>query len=119
MALFSPDCVYDYAPGLFMKGRDQVAEGARKSLSAVARSSHFVGPPVVQATGEAGVYSSTVYFTAFHQHKDGGQHTVYGRYVDTFKADATGRLLITHRQTISHAAEGIAGSRYWLPRLPS
>jgi ketosteroid isomerase-like protein len=119
MALFSPDCVYDYAPSVFMKGRDQVAEGARKALSNVTRSSHFVGPPVVQAAGEPNVYTSTVYFTAFHQQKDGGQHTVYGRYLDTFKPDPTGRLLITHRQTVSHASEGISGPRYWLPRLPS
>jgi ketosteroid isomerase-like protein len=119
VALFSPDCVYDYAPGLMMKGRDAIAEGARKALAAVAKSSHFVGPPVVQPGALAGTYLSRVYFTAVHEHKDGGHHTVWGRYLDLFRADGDKRMLIVHRQTISHLAEGIASSRYWLDRQPS
>lgn len=119
VALFSLDCVYDYAPGLVMKGRDAVEAGARKSLSGVVKSSHFVGPAVVEAGDAPGTFKSTVYFMAYHQQKDGGQHTVYGRYLDVFKADASGRWLIAHRRTLGHAAEGTTAPRYWLPRLPS
>jgi ketosteroid isomerase-like protein len=119
IALFSPDCVYDYAPGLVMKGRDEVEAGARKSLAGVVKSSHFIGPAVVEAGDAPGTFKSTVYFMAYHQQKDGGQHTVYGRYLDVFKADASGRWLIAHRRTLGHAAEGTTAPRYWLPRLPS
>jgi ketosteroid isomerase-like protein len=119
VALFSPDCVYDYAPGLMMKGRDAIAEGARKALAAVAKSSHSVGPPVVEAGEIPGTWRSRVYFTAIHEHKDGGHHTVCGRYLDLFRADSDKRMLIVHRQTISHLAEGISSSRYWLDRQPS
>jgi len=119
VALFSADCVYDYAPGLVMKGRDSIAEGARKALAAVAKSSHFVGPPVVQPGEVPGTYRSRVYFTAVHEHKDGGHHTVCGRYLDLLRPDGDGRMLIAYRQTISHLAEGISSSRYWLDRQPS
>jgi hypothetical protein len=44
---------------------------------------------------------------------------VWGRYLDLFRADGDKRMLIVHRQTISHLAEGIASSRYWLDRQPS
>jgi ketosteroid isomerase-like protein len=119
VALFSPDCVYDYAPGLVMKGRDEVEAGARKSLAGVLKSSHVVGPAVVEAGEEPGTFKSRVYFTAYHQQKDGGQHTVFGRYLDVFKADASGRWLIAYRKTLGHTAEGTTAPRYWLPRLPS
>jgi ketosteroid isomerase-like protein len=119
VALFSPDCVYDYAPGLMMKGRDAIAEGARKALATVAKSSHSVGPPVVEPGDVDGTWRSRVYFTAVHEHKDGGHHTVYGRYLDLFRREGDQRMLIVHRQTISHLAEGISSSRYWLDRQPS
>ncbi len=118
-ALFAPDCVYDYSPGLIMNGREAVVAGARKSLAGVARSSHSVGPPVVTAASGRGAYASVVYFTAYHEQKDGGRHTVWGRYVDRFEPGDGGRLLIAHRQTLSHAAEGTTAPRYWLPRSPS
>jgi ketosteroid isomerase-like protein len=117
--VFSPDCVYDYSPGLIMRGRAEVAAGARKSLANVLRSSHFIGSPVVEPGDAAGTFVSRVYFSAYHEQKDGGQHTVNGRYLDLFAPDATGRLLIAHRQTVSHTAQGITTPRYWLPRQPS
>ncbi len=123
VAWFTPDCVYDYSPALQMKGREQVADGARKSLAGVEKSSHFVGPPVVRRGPEPGTFVSVVYFTATHLQKDGGGHTVYGRYLDTFRsesrADGPPRLLIAHRQTIGHLAEGTSSPRYWLDRQPS
>jgi ketosteroid isomerase-like protein len=117
--LFSPDCVYDYAPGLIMRGRAEVEAGARKSLAAVVKSSHFVGPPVVEAGDTPGAYRSTVYFMAVHEQTDGGRHTVYGRYLDLFVPDAVGRLLIAHRHTLGQVAEGTSAPRYWLPRQSS
>jgi ketosteroid isomerase-like protein len=119
VALFSPDCVYDYSPVLVMRGRAQVAAGARKSLAAVARSSHFIGAPVVEPGDGPGTYMSRVYFRAYHEQKDGGQHTVEGRYLDLFAPDAGGRLLIAHRRTVSHTAQGTSAPRYWLERAPS
>jgi ketosteroid isomerase-like protein len=117
--LFTPDCVYDYAPGLIMRGRAEVEAGARKSLAAVVRSSHFVGPPVVEAGDTPGAYRSTVYFMAVHEQTDGGRHTVYGRYLDVFVRGPAGRLLIAHRHTLGQVAEGTSAPRYWLPRQSS
>jgi len=117
--LFSADCVYDYSPGLIMRGRAEVAAGARKSLSNVLRSCHFVGAPVVEPGVTPGTFASRVYFSAYHEQKDGGQHTVNGRYLDVFAPDATGRLLIAQRKTISQTAQGTTTPRYWLPRAPS
>jgi ketosteroid isomerase-like protein len=119
VALFTPDCVYDYAPGLVMKGRDAVAAGARRSLANVVRSSHSVGPPTVVTGDSPGTYRSTVYFTAYHQHKDGGEHTVYGRYIDDFRIDGSSALLIAHRLTVGHAEVGTSAPRHWLERSPS
>jgi ketosteroid isomerase-like protein len=117
--LFSHDCVYDYAPGLIMRGRAEVEAGARKSLAKVVRSSHFVGPPVVEADDTPGAYRSTVYFMAVHEQTDGGRHTVCGRYLDLFVPDPAGRLLIAHRHTLGQVAEGTSAPRYWLPRQSS
>jgi ketosteroid isomerase-like protein len=119
VALFTPDCVYDYAPGLVMKGRDAVAAGARRSLANVVRSSHSVGPPTVVFGDSPGTYHSTVYFTAYHQQKDGGEHTVYGRYIDDFRSDGPHVLLIAHRLTVGHAQVGTSAQRHWLERDPS
>jgi ketosteroid isomerase-like protein len=118
-AIFTVDAVYDYAPGMMMHGRDEIAEGAQKALAGVARSSHTVGPPVVKRGEDPGTYVSTVYFFAVHQHKDGGHHTAWGRYLDIFRPDASNRLLIARRQTISHLTENMSSSRYWLDRHAS
>lgn len=117
--LFLPNCVYEYSPGLTMNGQEQVAEGARISLAGVSKSSHFVGPPTVQFGPDPSSYTSVVYFTAFHEQKDGGHHTVWGRYIDLFKPDASGRLRISHRQTVGHVAQGTNATRFWLDRAPS
>jgi ketosteroid isomerase-like protein len=117
--IFAADCVYEYSPSLTMTGQDEVVAGARKSLAGVAKSSHFVGPPNVQAGPEPGLYSSVVYFTAFHEQKDGDHHTMWGRYVDVFKPDASGRLRIWRRQTLAHVAEGPNTPHFWLMRTPS
>jgi ketosteroid isomerase-like protein len=119
VALFTPDCVYDYAPGLVMKGRDAVAQGARRSLANVVRSSHSVGPPTVVPGNSPGTYHSITYFTAYHQQKDGREHTVYGRYVDDFRTDGSSALLIAHRLTVGHAEVGTSAPRHWLERNPS
>jgi ketosteroid isomerase-like protein len=118
-ALFAADCVYEYSPGLTMNGQDEVAAGASKSLAGVSKSSHFVGPPTVQFGQEPRTYASRVYFTAFHEQKDGGHHTMWGRYVDLFKPDSSGRLRIWRRQTIAHVAEGPNTPHFWLARTPS
>jgi hypothetical protein len=57
-----------------------------------------------------------VYFFAVHQHKDGGHHTAWGRYLDTFRPDPSGRLLIARRQTVTHLTENMSSQRYWLSR---
>ncbi len=118
-AIFTVDAVYDYGPGMMMHGRTEIAEGAQKALGGVERSSHTVGPPVVKRGEEPGTYVSTVYFFAVHQQKDGGHHTAWGRYLDTFRPDAGNRLLIARRQTISHLTENMSSSRYWLDRHAS
>jgi ketosteroid isomerase-like protein len=119
LAIFAPDAVYDYAPGLMMRGRTEIAAGAKKSLAGVERSSHTVGPPVVRRGDEPGTYVSRVYFFAYHQHTDGGHHTAWGRYLDVFSPDASNRLLISRRKTVSHVTENMTGTRYWLSRTPS
>ena len=115
--IFTPDAVYDYAPGATKTGRQDIAEFLRSALVTQARTIHFVGVPAITPGGTAGTFSSWTSVMARHEGRNGQNHTVYGRYVDLLQPDpGTGALLIARRKVVSQIAEGTSGQRYWLDR---
>ena len=115
--IFTPDAVYDYAPGRTKTGRAAIAEFLQAALVTQSHTIHFVGSPAITPGDAPGTFSSWTQVMARHEGKDGHNHTVYGRYVDLTVPDpASGQLLIARRQVITQIAEGTTGEPYWLPR---
>ena len=115
--IFTPDAVYDYAPGMTKTGRADIAAFLRAALVTQSHTIHFVGSPAVTPGDTPGTFSSWTQVIARHEGKNGQNHTVYGRYVDTLQPDpASGLLLIARRKVVTQIAEGTAGDRYWLDR---
>lgn len=117
-AIFLPDGVYDYKPGMVLRGRDAIKAAGRNILGKYLRTWHNMSSPTVTRGATSGSFDAITYFVARHDRKDGGFHAVYGRYLDRYERDpATGDLLIANRKVLAQMSEGEVGDRYWLPRL--
>ena len=115
--IFTEDATYDYAPGAVKVGRKSIRDFLQAALTTQAHTIHFIGTPAVSPGPTPGTYSSWSSVMARHEGKNGQNHTVYGRYVDSLEPDpASGRLLIARRKVITQIAEGTAGERYWIDR---
>jgi ketosteroid isomerase-like protein len=117
LAIFTPDAVWDYAPGATRTGHDEMRAFFTERFSVFATTSHHVGPPVVRADPADGSYHSTSYLMSQHLLRDGQSYTGYGRYVDRFRL-VDGRFLIARRKVIGHVMQGIARRVYQLERVP-
>jgi ketosteroid isomerase-like protein len=116
-AIFMPDGVYDYKPGMVMQGREAIKVAGAKMLGNYLRTWHNMSSPTVTRGQQPGTFDAMTYFVARHNRKDGGFHALYGRYIDHYVPDpATGELLIANRKVLAQMAEGEVGERYWLPR---
>ena len=115
--IFTPDATYDYAPNAVKTGRAAITAFLQAALVTQAHTIHFVASPAITPGSAPGAYNAWTSFMARHEGKNGQNHTVYGRYVDSFQPDpATGALLIARRKVVSQIAEGTTGERYWLDR---
>lgn len=117
VAIFMPDGVYDYKPGMVLHGRDAIKVAGVKMLGNYLRTWHNMSSPTVTRGRQQDTFDSITYFVARHDRKDGGFHAVYGRYLDHYVRDrTTGELLIANRKVLAQMSEGDVGERYWLPR---
>lgn len=118
-AIFTPDGVFDYKPGMVIRGRPAIVAGATHVFSQLTRSSHNVGPPVVTRDGKKG-WRSKSYFSAHHLLRDGTRFALHGRYEDLLELDPKdGALRIAYRKVIGHIgdAQSDKEDRYWLRPL--
>ena len=118
LALFTPDAIWDYAPGLAVRGQAGIADFFRERFSVFARTSHHVGPPTLERDTTDGAIRSTAYFAAVHLLRSGTRYSGYGRYIDRFVAiDDTWR--IARRQVVAHDAIGTHRTMKFLDRMTS
>jgi ketosteroid isomerase-like protein len=116
LALFAPEAVWDYAPGLTRQGHAEIGAFFAERFSVFAQTSHHVGPPVVRASPDGVRFESTAYFIAAHVLRDEKTYTGYGRYVDVFETVGD-ELLITRRKVVGHVTQGIARTVNQLERI--
>ena len=116
LSLFTSDARWDYAPGSYFIGHEQISAFFQHRLSDFVRASHHISPAVVRkSASESDTYESVAYFIATHLLKKEERYLLYGRYVDTFVKTERG-LLIKARRLIAHVTEGTKRSYYFLDR---
>ncbi len=117
LQLFTPDAIWEYAPGTTRQGHEAIGLFFEERMRAFNRTSHNVGPPVVRRGSLPDSFDSTAYFQGKHLLHDGTYYCVWGRYVDLVVTSGTG-LLIAKRAVVAHVTEGTQRAYTMLPRKP-